>query len=168
MYKPLCSLLAEEEHLQIYLIASTKDMLGYQVYPQPAYTLQDMKGLKKPNKNIHCCSNPCVLSLNGVRVCVNNTDLLFGLVKQCTRSRIRDGRQIQQKLTESVFQTQMYALWAGLIFLDCIHSSLHLKNHWTLINISPCKFKNIPIFTSLHPSWGNSAMYLTCFEESDF
>lgn len=110
MYKPLCSLLAEEEHLQIYLIASTKDMLGYQVYPQPAYTLQDMKGLKKPNKNIHCCSNPCVLSLNGVRVCVNNTDLLFGLVKQCTRSRIRDGRQIQQKLTESVFQTQMYVL----------------------------------------------------------
>ncbi|KAK8810534.1 hypothetical protein WA158_007109 [Blastocystis sp. Blastoise] len=72
----------------IVLIPAGNDAVGPQVYPQPPIYINYRDYIDSTDFKSTClshmsfCSNPCLLSLDSLSICINNTDILYALINE--------------------------------------------------------------------------------------
>jgi len=91
---------------QLVMVPSSRDAVGYPVYPQPPFPSSP---LYLPN--MRCVSDPCVLDISGVNVALTSSDILFHLGKEEISFPPRSGDRMSRLSSHLLQQGSMYPLY---------------------------------------------------------
>jgi len=91
---------------EVILVPSQRDALGYPVYPQPPFP-----ACSQYSSNMRCVSDPCTLSLAGLRVSLTSTDILLHLGKEEISYPARAGDRMGRLAGHLIQQSNMYPLY---------------------------------------------------------
>jgi len=95
----------EEVTTQIVLVPSSRDAVGYPVYPQPPFPASS---LYLPSMRM--VSDPCTLDISGLRVALTSADILFHLGKEEISFPPRAGDRMSRLASHLLHQGSMYPL----------------------------------------------------------
>jgi len=91
---------------ELILVPSSRDAVGYPVYPQPPFPASS---LYLPT--MRCVSDPCVLDIAGVTVALTSADILFHLGKEEISFPPRSGDRMSRLSSHLLHQGSMYPLY---------------------------------------------------------
>jgi len=91
---------------ELILVPSSRDVVGYPVYPQPPFP---SSSLYLPT--MRCVSDPCVLDISGVTVALTSADILFHLGKEEISFPPRSGDRMSRLSSHLLHQGSMYPLY---------------------------------------------------------
>lgn len=77
---PKFARILDNTNIQVILIPSLNDICFDRVFPQPDFTQAIKKGFLRENQNFHCFSNPCMFSINDVKIGISTNDILSDLI----------------------------------------------------------------------------------------
>jgi len=114
---------------QLVLVPSSRDAVGYPVYPQPPFP---SSSLYLPN--MRCVSDPCVLDISGVKVAITSSDILFHLGKEEISFPPRSGDRMSRLSSHLLQQASMYPLYPPSEELNVDFEKLE---HFALLDKAP-------------------------------
>jgi len=114
---------------QLVMVPSSRDAVGYPVYPQPPFPSSP---LYLPN--MRCVSDPCVLDISGVHVALTSSDILFHLGKEEISFPPRSGDRMSRLSSHLLQQGSMYPLYPPSEELNVDFEKLE---HFALLDKSP-------------------------------
>jgi len=114
---------------QLVMVPSSRDAVGYPVYPQPPFPSSP---LYLPN--MRCVSDPCVLDISGVNVALTSSDILFHLGKEEISFPPRSGDRMSRLSSHLLQQGSMYPLYPPSEELNVDFEKLE---HFALMDKAP-------------------------------
>jgi len=114
---------------QLVMVPSSRDAVGYPVYPQPPFPSSP---LYLPN--MRCVSDPCVLDISGVNVAITSSDILFHLGKEEISFPPRSGDRMSRLSSHLLQQGSMYPLYPPSEELNVDFEKLE---HFALLDKAP-------------------------------
>lgn len=110
---PKFARLLENTSIQVILVPSLNDISFDRVYPQPDFNQAIKKGLKN-NENFHCFSNPCMFSINDVKIGISTNDILSDLIPASLKKSDQVSVSGMCKAAEQlILQHSFYPLYPG-------------------------------------------------------
>jgi len=95
-----------ELETQLILVPSSRDAIGYPVYPQPPFPASSLY-----TPNMKCVTDPCILNISGVQVALTSSDILFHLGKEEISFPPRSGDRMSRLSSHLLQQGSMYPLY---------------------------------------------------------